>query len=105
MYWFHVSLLVAGVYYVIIVGALDGSEVFGMQNENCTPYLTHRKRHNNTFSSSYVNGSVEMECPPWYCRDPDRYDSCKAGKDFSSILFVVTGGFVALAMATTIERE
>ena len=86
MYWFHVSLLVAGVYYVIIVGALDGSEVFGMQNENCTPYLTHRKRHNSTFNSSYVNGSVEMECPPWYYRDPERYDSCKAGKDFSSIL-------------------
>ena len=30
MYWFHVSLLVVGVYYVNIVGALDGSEVFGM---------------------------------------------------------------------------
>ena len=39
-----------------------------------------------TFNSSYVNGSVEMECPPWYYRDPDRYDSCKAGKDFSSVL-------------------
>ena len=76
------------------VWALDGSEVFGTQNEDCTPYLTHSNlllplnQSKVEDDSEYLqnNNTSEMECPPWYYRHPEKMNKCMAGKDFSYVL-------------------
>ena len=81
------------VLYLLSARALDEPEVFGTQNEDCKPYLTHNNSSNNMLnlnSSSLAptskTDSAELMCPPWYYRDPEGIGACKPGKDFSSVL-------------------
>lgn len=70
---------------LLLTSALNGSEVFGTQNEDCKPYLSPKNHTLNL--NSYGELSVgELMCPPWYNRDPEGTGECKPGKDFSSVL-------------------
>ena len=72
---------------LLLTSALDGSEVFGTQNEDCKPYLSPKNHTQNFNSPGGSSGSNvgELMCPPWYNRDPEGTGECKPGKDFSSV--------------------
>ena len=68
--------------------ALDGSQVYGTQNEDCKPYITGRNNtlnQNSSESTSQIDSTDSM-CPPWYYRDQEGIGACKPGNDFSYVL-------------------
>ena len=73
---------------VLLARALDGSQVYGTQNEDCKPYITGRNNtlNRNSFESTSQIDSTDSMCPPWYYRDQKGIGECKPGNDFSYVL-------------------
>ena len=63
--------------------ALDGSQVYSAQNENCTRYITSNTAILN--ESDFGNeAGTRLLCPPWYTNKNNPNESCKNGMSFSN---------------------